>query len=349
METRSKAKQRRQIINDLIELPFNSAIIDENPELESKTMKITDLNNYCLERVFDYLNLQDLLNVAVSNTTLQYPATLLFKEKYSKKQMNIFDNKINYYKDGWKDGDVCSEINLREIQNFMLVFGDLIRSICFMDVQGFEEIFDTIFAHSPKSLLDIDFDGPPEEWRNKFHELKFWDSIRSFIEKLNVEELQFNICGLIPIMNERIHFQKIKRFLFHSIGFPFSFDHLERVSLWLIDIGQVDEIIQENKNLVKVELWAVDSTIVQSNELGKMSKLSLGLNLSLNYDDVDAIIEFVNRKSIASEIKITSVLEQNQDYNYFQQMKNGIDKIKWNLDIVHETDDEIILDLFPKV
>lgn len=95
-----------------------------------------------------------------------------------------------------------------------------------------------IFVHPSKSLFAIGFDGPSEEWQNKFHELKYWDSIRSFIEKSNVEQLQFNIYGLIPITNGRIYFQEIKRFRFHSIGFPFPFD-LGSVSLWLIDIGRL--------------------------------------------------------------------------------------------------------------
>lgn len=50
-------------------------------EAEDNIMKITDLNDYCLEHIFAYLDWNDLLNVAQSNTILQYAARLLFKHK----------------------------------------------------------------------------------------------------------------------------------------------------------------------------------------------------------------------------------------------------------------------------
>lgn len=50
-------------------------------EAEDKILKIIDLNDPCLKHIFNYLDLNDLLNVGESNTTLQYAAGLVFKEK----------------------------------------------------------------------------------------------------------------------------------------------------------------------------------------------------------------------------------------------------------------------------
>ncbi|XP_055304291.1 uncharacterized protein LOC129569476 isoform X2 [Sitodiplosis mosellana] len=40
---------------------------DDVADKETSTKKITDLNSYCLEHIFNYLELPDLVNVADSN------------------------------------------------------------------------------------------------------------------------------------------------------------------------------------------------------------------------------------------------------------------------------------------
>lgn len=38
---------------------------------DDEIMKLTDLSDYCLEQIFNHLCLEDLMNIAFSNTTLQ--------------------------------------------------------------------------------------------------------------------------------------------------------------------------------------------------------------------------------------------------------------------------------------
>lgn len=58
---------------------------------ESKIISITSLNDYCLAKIFSYLTLNDLLNVALSNKWLMKGAQLAYKGlKQTKVELNVF-------------------------------------------------------------------------------------------------------------------------------------------------------------------------------------------------------------------------------------------------------------------
>lgn len=71
----------------------------EKEETNDVAMKITNLNDHCLKHIFDFLCLEDLLNVAQSNTRLQYIALLSFKYKYGRKTLVAEDRYFIRYKD----------------------------------------------------------------------------------------------------------------------------------------------------------------------------------------------------------------------------------------------------------
>lgn len=207
METRSKTRAEKQKnTNELEELPAKRTKIDENAEQETikdtkmvrstartrkqkvikqeiETMKITDLNDDCLEHIFLYLDVHDLLNVALSNTRFQYVACSAFAQKYRGKEMQIYDivfmcgarrapnpgcckkcKGIGRGMGATLDGE---NICLKKIQRFMMVFGDLVSSICFdyswnENKRYFENIVNnTILTHSLKSLVNIKFRNLP--------------------------------------------------------------------------------------------------------------------------------------------------------------------------------------------
>lgn len=56
--------------------------------------KITDLNDHCLATIFSYLNLRDLINVALSNTRFSVGTRTAFLKNYSEKAMYV-SNKFN--------------------------------------------------------------------------------------------------------------------------------------------------------------------------------------------------------------------------------------------------------------
>lgn len=60
-----------------------------------RRLTIAHLNNDCLEKVFSYLNLTDLTNVAESNVHLAISASNLFSIKYKEIAFNCFDNTMS--------------------------------------------------------------------------------------------------------------------------------------------------------------------------------------------------------------------------------------------------------------
>lgn len=152
IETRSKTKRRReqQQMDKIQELSAKKDEIVEDPGLEDKTMKITQLNDDCLEQIFVHLHLEDLLNVALSNTRFHLAACLALKQKHSKKQMTIHMNYKSF------DGKLIptfliaeeEDTNLRKFKNFMLIFGGLFSSIDFSDFpQYFKHIYTLYLPH----------------------------------------------------------------------------------------------------------------------------------------------------------------------------------------------------------
>lgn len=140
----------------------------EIADTQDETMKITDLNDDCLEHIFDYLSLEDLLNVAFSNTALQYASGLLFKRKYGVLHFKFFRIADSLM---WQIGGELF-VNEIEAQRFFLVFADFISSISLIFHEEYEEIFEKrlqqISTYSLESLIEIKLCHFPEGWLNKF-------------------------------------------------------------------------------------------------------------------------------------------------------------------------------------
>lgn len=141
-----------------------------------------------------------------------------------------------------------------------------------------------------------------------------WDLIKFISSEKEFEELNID-CNYIPL-NEKIHFQTLKRFGYgennkNVTEFTFSFDQLERLTLTLsnnMNIERVDKIIKQNKNLVEVSLKNLEPStgILESSELHKMKEIGLELSYKCSHKKAfDDIITFVNTKSQASKIIIT--------------------------------------------
>lgn len=97
-------------------------------------MKITDLNNDCLESVLEYLELQDLLSVADTNKCLNIVANYVFRRKHNDKMVHIPVVRISW------DRRLKFDINsfgfiqisdLRTILTFLRCFGCFVSHITF--------------------------------------------------------------------------------------------------------------------------------------------------------------------------------------------------------------------------
>lgn len=56
---------------------------------ESTTTKLTDINDDCLEHIFLYLSIEDLLNIAYTSKQLKPAAELAFSNNSGMKKMEI--------------------------------------------------------------------------------------------------------------------------------------------------------------------------------------------------------------------------------------------------------------------
>lgn len=175
------------------ELPSKKAKIVVNAEPEDETMKIIDLNYDCLEHIFEYLHLNDLINVAASNTILQNVAEGVFQREYGDQTLRIMASSRSLYFGDIFDGE---DIDVTSFPRFLLIFGDLISSIelNFAEMYDLEDegmisleeihsTFDSIFKHSLKSLVKIEFHEMPNGWLTKFSKLL-----------LKVESVSFTDC-----------------------------------------------------------------------------------------------------------------------------------------------------------
>lgn len=159
------------------EQPTNNRIIDKKTASEDEIIKITDLSDYCLEQIFDYLDYDDWLNIGLSNTTFQYAAGIVFKRKY--KRVRIWVRHHLFYR---LECAIYEETRFEEkyieFESLFLVFGDFISSIylCCSAQDGhipdyqnmFNKALDKMSRNSLGSLVEINFLSFPRRWMNKF-------------------------------------------------------------------------------------------------------------------------------------------------------------------------------------
>lgn len=92
-------------------------------------LKITDLNDDCLEKIFDYLSLEELLNVADANKWLYVASASVYRRKFGQNKVILFEliaNKTGYIRMGYQSTVI---VGLKECLRFMRCFGPLISKL----------------------------------------------------------------------------------------------------------------------------------------------------------------------------------------------------------------------------
>lgn len=164
-ERQSKSKQKQESKNQQ-QKSQTQGEEDEKEEVFDSTTNITDMNDDCLEKIFEYLDPQSLFNVGVSNKYLNISANTVFKRKYGQKKVYIGSifvsplaslNFLDIVNHGIHIGGL--EICLQ----FLRCFG---RSIFRMKIAFYESnckrcahIYQYINAYCAESLREIEFQG----------------------------------------------------------------------------------------------------------------------------------------------------------------------------------------------
>lgn len=163
----------------------------DSVDKDANTMtKLTDVNTDCLQIVFNYLNLRDLLNIADANKHLKSAAEFVFARFFGKK--TIFLRVMFAYSDDLLEmSQQKIEINaLKTSLQLMRCFGALISKLEYdYSIESFPKHRNKldwyINEYCAESLRDIEFFTISEE--------VFENIEKSF---LNVKSLRFNYCTL---------------------------------------------------------------------------------------------------------------------------------------------------------
>lgn len=62
----------------------------QRPATPEQPTKCTDLNDDCLQKIFEHLNLIELFNVAVANEWLRPAAGIVYKRKFGMKKVEMY-------------------------------------------------------------------------------------------------------------------------------------------------------------------------------------------------------------------------------------------------------------------
>lgn len=108
--------------------------IEETTDRINK-MKITDINQFCLELIFIHLSLGDLINVSDANKYLRFATYMPFIRNYARKSIKIDRNGVKEYKSDMRHPLVLDKtiiiVNLKAIFQMMRTFGGNITEIKF--------------------------------------------------------------------------------------------------------------------------------------------------------------------------------------------------------------------------
>lgn len=140
----------------------------KKPKLDSCTtkidclIKITDVNFDCLEKIFEYLNLTDLNNIAEAHVYFVAPARLVYKRQHGGKVVKIFDSShmISLY----DATETIDNIVDATATSFLQNFGELVQKLRLDYSLGiirnygqhhWRQTERAIFEHCTKTLTEI--------------------------------------------------------------------------------------------------------------------------------------------------------------------------------------------------
>lgn len=214
---------------------------------DDATIKITDIESKCLERIFRHLNLKDLFSVAMANKNFTDAAVQVFKRKFGKKQMKIDPYRI-WISKHTRFMDTESEIARIETLSqlsFIRLFGKYLSKLRVVCHPGAEDIvYDYIDQYCRRQVREVELciyhrwnEGPvikdhlslaaakkviqrePQIKHLAIQHTGNWNdgaevfnAIQPYLEKLSIAFCR-NACSHIsPLEWKPLHFPNMKRF-----------------------------------------------------------------------------------------------------------------------------------------
>lgn len=264
---------------------MKSNVIEVIEECENNTIGLADLDPYCLEKVFNHLYLQHLMNVAETCEYFNQIAANVYKRKYSQQEINV--NMRDIYIDCRKD-----VLIITELEHFLSIFGSLITKIHIHysrhhdKKKSFHHCLTRTFSrNSMKSLKCIKLVGFPK------------DCFIMFIKPLqSVHEAHFENC-----------------FLDDNITFLSSiFPNVQRLSLTRCGFPEQNQIAKHYPHLIHLELELVEESTLKS-ELTSLINLNTQLEVLSLENDCKQSVDWQLIEIIAE--KLTQLHTSNLNYH----------------------------------
>lgn len=224
-----------------------------------KPMKITDLDDICLEKVFDHLDLISLFNVAVANQSLRSAARQIYKRRFGQMQSLITGRKCSQQMlIHYNSIDVHG---LKTCLQYLRCFGPSISNLCILYGMWNEKQCGYIHQHVIKycadTLISISFQdmsyNPDRQFVKPFaivQEVSFFDvDLGSRLSSLPI---------WFPNVNSlKLHSIRISR---RCIDVPFQ--HLKHLYLDIaqgdgngLSVNQARHLVSSNRQLDSLHLF----------------------------------------------------------------------------------------------
>lgn len=135
--------------------PRNVRSVAKKPKKAPKQLKLTDLNDHCLQHIFGYLNATELTNVAETSPVFVPNAQSTYAQKYAKKTLHIHHAGFGL--------NVQNERVHATVPVFMEHFGHLLQDLSldysfsrYSNDHCWREIERSIFTHCTNKLTEIE-------------------------------------------------------------------------------------------------------------------------------------------------------------------------------------------------
>lgn len=273
-------------------------IVEERTMESANPMKITDINQFCLEHIFMYLDLEALLDVADANNQLKIATYTVFARKYASRYITIqYERTRSYTTSKFRflaNIKVVNTDSLKRSFQMLRCFGHMIKdlSIEYCDSYSFR------VYHRIENYLN-------EFCSNSLIKLTIVPVFQPFTSIFpNIEEL--DICQHRGLLQENClnkKFPKLRRLRFSTQKdikiafhhFP-NLHHLEFSPYISSDLeADVKTILCLNPQLRSFKIWVFNIRFIQniSDHLQSLDTLDIGINVEVG-TEAEAILSNSN-------------------------------------------------------
>lgn len=278
---------KRKKTMDSPQSPQSPQSVNTDELSSNRETKITDVNNHCLEEIFQYLDLDDLFNIAVANKSLSTSAAAIYGRKFGHKPVNVCS--IRHCPQClYLFGDYICVDSLQYSLAFLRCFGAYVPALVLFCRRAFSSANDTLLdryvnQYCADTLTRLHFTGTPTI-SNAALEKPFikMDSVDFFISNFGYE--MRTIVEWFP----NLRYLKIVASSVNYATISAHLPHLKRLRIPIENNGwnHVTNLIQMNPQLQWLEIdMAEDVDKTTDNLLDMIVGNAAIRKLSIQSDD----------------------------------------------------------------